>query len=173
MPTPVGSDNNGSSSSSQEKSSTSQAHQDLTSSLTSSIETTTSVSIETNAPQMTQELLPSSSSNELSKNFYSPKITKPWHQEVGPELRDYLVNKLVQNMFPKVKKVPSNDTRISKLFAFARKIEVSMLEEADSRLEYLHLIAVKIYWIRKDLEEKRRRIYQPQGMPGVSLTFFR
>jgi len=163
MPIPVDSEqhNNGSSSSSQENSSTSQVHlsrPDL--GLTSSHETTTSENNEANIPQVQ---LPTSSSNDLSEN-----ITKPWHQEVAPELRNYLVNKLVQNFrFSK----PANDTRTVKLFEFARKVEVSMYEEAGSRLEYLYLIADKIYKMKKELNEKRRRINQSQERPAP--TFFR
>ena len=90
-----------------------------------------------------------------------------WHMSVSFYYRTYLVFKLASAVYPSSLPQAMLDIRMRRFVAFLKEKENQMYNMANSRTEYYHLVAEKIYMLQKELEEKReKRRHQAGDQPG-------
>lgn len=82
---------------------------------------------------------------------------KDWQQTITYDLRNYLVHKLVEAVFPTSGMTTTRNERMSNLISSARNVEDAFYEMAKSRSEYYCLLIERICAYQKRLEEQQLR----------------
>lgn len=80
-------------------------------------------------------------------------MTKEWQESFKHSVRNHLVQKFVQEVFPNADPSATMDNRMRNLVAYAKRVECDMYKKANSKLEYYHMLAVKVYEVQKEIGE--------------------
>lgn len=115
------------------------------------------------------ELFPINTPNDQYQSLNVP-ATKDWQRLITLELRNHLVKKLVHAIFPNPDPAFMVHKRWDSLLAYAKKIEADVYSMANSRSDYYHLLAEKIFRMQKELREKCENRREQIAMSNATAT---
>ncbi|KAF7989107.1 hypothetical protein HCN44_007417 [Aphidius gifuensis] len=90
--------------------------------------------------------------------------TKQWQMNLSQDLRNHFIFKLVEIMHPAIINIINFDVRYYPLFLYSKKVENETFIKANSKIEYLHIIAQNIYEIEQFHLQKQITINQQKQL---------
>lgn len=86
------------------------------------------------------------------------QLTKDWHHLVSHDLRNHFILKIVETLNPKANNQNCFTEQFSTLFVYSKGVENKLFMLANSKIEYFHFIAQKLYKIEQDLLQQNQLI---------------
>lgn len=112
--------------------------------------------------------------NHLQMQALPMMGTKNWHSSMTLDLRNHMIYKFVQEIFPRPDPAAVLDKRMFLLVEHIKQVESELYKIANSKPEYFQLLAEKIFKVQKELDEvrqKRKAQHQEENKwPGTSTS---
>ncbi|XP_065207937.1 CREB-binding protein-like [Planococcus citri] len=127
----------------------------------------TDISKNTSAQETTTPAADNVTPSNKTMETNAQQNAKEWHNQINVELREQLVEKLVQTLFPSNGAVPIPLDMTQNLKTYIGRVEREIFESSNSKDEYYQILSEKSdkiqkFYNKKRLERQGRKEQQPQ-----------